>query len=103
MPNTRSSKAAVRVVAGPAVDWLVPERCATRREELMVAASSPGGVASVRFAIDGRRIATVRRGDQGIWSTTMRYPGGRHTLTATVLDRKGRTASARRMVHPCDG
>jgi minor extracellular serine protease Vpr len=106
LPNTRFKATRVRVVRGPALTWLAPgaRTCAARREPLLVAASSTARLRSVRF-YDGRRgIATVRRGVAGLYSATWRTTKarkGRHVLRAIVLDRNGRTYSARRVVRVC--
>jgi hypothetical protein len=101
MPNTRSLRVKLRVVDGPAVDWVTPGACVARR--LAVAASSTRPVRSVRFSIDGRRIAIAKRSNRGLWSATIgRQPArGTHRLEAVVADAKGRTATARRIVRAC--
>jgi minor extracellular serine protease Vpr len=103
MPNTRTASAAVHVVAGIAVDWLVPNgnACVARRAKLEVAAEGPARLDAVRFLVDGRRAATDRTGDQGIWASTVTLKRGRHVLVATAVDAKGSTASARRIVRVC--
>ena len=98
MPNTRTAGAIVHVVAGVTVDWLVSQ--CTR---VAVSAGSPRGVAAVRFAVDGRRVATTPRSVQGIWSARLHLARGRHLLVATAVDAAGATASARRMVGACSG
>jgi hypothetical protein len=105
MPNTRTAAADLRVVAGPAVDWLVPARgrCVQPRQTLVVAASSTSSVASVRFAVDGKRVAVDRRGVQGLWSATVTISKGRHHVTATMVDAHGRTASETRSAGTCSG
>jgi hypothetical protein len=103
MPNTRTAAAKLHVVAGPAVDWLVPATgvCVQKRELAVVAASAPGKVSSIRFFVDGKRVAVLHRGDVGIWSTTISLSRGKHVLVATVVDAKGKTASERRTVRLC--
>jgi minor extracellular serine protease Vpr len=98
MPNTRTAAATAHVVAGVTADWLV-----TQCTRLAIAAGSPRGVAVVRFTVDGRRVATVRRGVQGIWTAHVHLRGGRHALVATAVDTKGISTSARRMVGACSG
>jgi minor extracellular serine protease Vpr len=106
LPNTRFQPSRVRVVRGPALTWLVPggRTCASRRQPLLVAASSNARIRSVRF-FDGRRgVATVRRGVAGLYSATWRTARarkGRHVIRAVVLDRRGRTFSARRVLRVC--
>ena len=102
MPNTRTSVAAMRVVRGVAVDWLAPVRGRLRAmpaARAVVAASAPGRVASVRFAVDGRQVAVDRSDDQGVWSAGLpALKHGAHTLTATAVAANGGRASARRKV-----
>ena len=106
LPNTAFAAGPLRVVNGPVVTWLAPEsrECVPRRAPLVVLASSPVAVRSVRF-VDGRRtIATVRRGDAGVFTTTWRNGSaakGRHVLRAIVTDARGRQARAERAVRIC--
>jgi hypothetical protein len=103
MPNTRTVTAALHVVRGVSVDWLLPTggACTPRRTRVEVTAGSPRGVAAVRFAVDGRRVATERAGDQGLWSASLRLPPGRHAITATAVDAGRATAAVRRIVRVC--
>ncbi|HVM58466.1 MAG TPA: S8 family serine peptidase [Gaiellaceae bacterium] len=107
MPNTRFASAPLRVVSGVAVNWLLPaeKACVAKTERLLVQASSPGGVKSVRFAVGGRTIAVATRGVTGIWGATWHRSAalarGAHALTATALGGGGRTGSAKRVVTVC--
>jgi hypothetical protein len=107
MPNTRVGTAQLRVVAGPAVDWLSPSAntCVEKRQRLVVAASAARPLAAVRFAVDGRRFAVARAGEQGLWRATLpaRLAHGTRTLTATAVDVRGERASATRTIHACNG
>jgi minor extracellular serine protease Vpr len=106
MPNTRTASAKLHVVAGTAVDWLLPapgNACGQRRELLVVAASAPGGVSSVRFFVGGKRIAVVRHGVEGIWVKTVSLSRGTHTVVATAVSAKGGAASERRTLRVCRG
>jgi hypothetical protein len=108
MPNTRTAAATMHVVPGAAVDVLIPSQnaCIAKPQRVTVAASSPSEVTSVRFAVDGRRFAVDRTGEQEIWSATLTRrlaPGRRHTLTVVAVDAKGRTASSSRTVRACRG
>jgi hypothetical protein len=108
MPNTRAAVVKMRVVTGVAVDWLAPApgACLRPRQSLVVAASAPRRIASVRFAIDGRRVAVVRRGDLGLWGATVTTRGlarGPHTVTVVASAGKGRAASERRTFFVCHG
>jgi subtilisin family serine protease len=95
MPNTRRTVATVRVVAGPALDWLVPaaRACVARTQRVLVAAS---GARSVVVRVDGRR-AVRAHGSLGIWSATVSFARGRHTLSAagggTTITRSVRVCS----------
>ena len=106
MPNTRVLFTKLHVVAGAAVDWLLPTAgvCGQRRQELVVAASGPGGISSVRFSVDGKRRAVVHKGVEGLWVTNVSLSKGQHTIVATALAKKGKpTASARRTLRTCRG
>jgi hypothetical protein len=106
MPNTRTSFAGMRVVRGVAIDWLMPaaSACVRAGGSAIVAASAPGRLASVRFAVDGRRYAVDRRDEQGIWSAGLpAMKQGAHALTATAVAANGSRATARRMVRTCRG
>jgi subtilisin family serine protease len=101
MPNTRSLRVRLDVVEGPALDWVTPASCLARRA--VVAASSTRRVTQVRFSIDGRRVALVTKATSGLWTAVLRRrpARGSHRLEALVVDAKGRTASARRIVESC--
>jgi minor extracellular serine protease Vpr len=103
MPNTRNRTVSLHVVAGPAIDWLTPPRdaCASKRQKLLVAASAPGRVATVRFRVDGKLVAVVHEGDQGVWSATVAFRRGKHVVVATAVDANGRSASQRRPLGLC--
>jgi minor extracellular serine protease Vpr len=104
MPNTRGSTAARHVVRGVAVDWLTPSTgaCVRKGTRAVVAASAPGRVTSVRFALDGKQFAVDRTGVQGIWSVGVTAAKqGAHTLTATAVTANGGRAAAPRKVRLC--
>src|SRR5437879_3052690 len=103
MPNTRALITKLHVVAGAAVDWLLPTAgvCGQRRQPLIVAASGPGGVKSVRFAVDGKRRSVVHHGIAGLWFATVSLSKGPHTVSATATAAKGNTASVRRTLRTC--
>jgi hypothetical protein len=105
MPNTRVAYAPMQVVAGAAANWLLPAsgNCVRKKTTLVVAASAPGGVASVRFAVDGTHRATVKQSTQDLWATPVSLSGGKHTLVATTVGKKGQTASVRHTVRVCSG
>jgi minor extracellular serine protease Vpr len=106
LPNTRFQPARVRVVRGPSLTWLAPtpRSCAGRRQGLLVAASSPARIRSVRFYDGKRGIATVRSGVAGLYSATWRTrraAKGRHAVRAVMLDGQGRTLSVPRVLRIC--
>ncbi len=105
MPNTRTGRAALQVVTGAAVDWLLPGvgGCEPARQTLTVAASAPGGVLSVHFSVDGKRPAPAHKVVLGIWTTTISLSRGRHSVVATAVGAKHRTARVARTVRVCSG
>lgn len=105
MPNTRALVTKLHVVAGAAVDWLLPTAgvCGQAKQPLIVAASGPGGVSSVRFFVDGKRRAVVHRGVEGLWFANVSLSKGKHTIIATAIAAKGKKASAQRTLHTCRG
>ena len=64
LPNTAFVPVKLKVVKRPTVTWLAPERraCTTARTRLLVVAGATKSVRSVRFLVDGKPVATVRRG-----------------------------------------
>ena len=106
LPNSAFRSIRLRAVARPTVNWLLPQphACAGRVEPLFVTAGSTRGVRKVTFFDGKRRIATVTRGVEGLYDAswrTRKAHRGRHLLRAVVIDRLGRTASARRLVRVC--
>ena len=107
MPNTRFASAKLQVVAGVAVNWLVPETqaCLVKSQRLVVVASSTSAVKSVRFAVDGRTVAVAKNGAAGVFAATWKGSAaakhGKHSLTATAVDGGGHTGSAKRVVVSC--
>ncbi len=73
-----------------------PGTACVKRQRLAVAASSPGGVASVRFFVDGRRSAVVKRG-------VRRHLGGRPSRSGTASTCSSRPRSARRAAQLLSG
>jgi minor extracellular serine protease Vpr len=106
LPNTAFRALRLRVVAKPTATWLLPKArtCARKVESLFVTAGSAKGVRSVRF-LDGRaKIAKVTRSIEGLYLTTWRTAKanrGKHLLRAVVTDRRGKTASVRRILRVC--
>jgi hypothetical protein len=106
IPNTRILTIHPRVVAGPTVTWLTPEKraCVRAGARLQVVASSSAAVSSVGF-FDGRRqLGRVKQNFAGVYSVTWNASGARrgvHRLTAVVSDTGGREARATRQVRVC--
>jgi minor extracellular serine protease Vpr len=106
LPNTAFIAARLHVVERPTVQWLAPERgdCVAARTRLLVVAGSPRKTRTVRFSVDGRRIATDRTGVAGLYSTTWRrgkLARGKHRLVAQVTDAVGAKAAGARVVRVC--
>jgi hypothetical protein len=107
MPNTRFAATHLRIVSRVAVNWLVPETkaCVVKSQRLVVVASSTSAVTTVRFLVDGRKVATARKGVAGLFAATWNGSGaakhGKHSLTAIAVDKSGRTGSAQRFVSSC--
>jgi hypothetical protein len=106
MPNTNFAPTTLRVVRRPTVTWLLPERreCVARQARLIALAGSTARIRSVRFFDGARRIATVSRGEAGLYAanwSTARAKKGVHRLRVVVLDARGRRASAARPVRVC--
>jgi hypothetical protein len=95
------------VVAGPALTWVLPfsNDCAAQpRERLVVTGSSTAMATKVQFRVDGNLVGTDRSGPGGVWALVWNTKGlkqGRHHLTATLLDRAGRSDTAGRTVRIC--
>jgi minor extracellular serine protease Vpr len=106
LPNTTFKSTRLRVVPGPAVTWLNPvaRACVAKSAALAVMASSNRAVRSVRFTVDGRRVAVDRRGTVGLFTgrwQSARARHGRHVLTATATDAAGKRFAAERPVRIC--
>ena len=106
MPNTAFKSVRLRAVSGPAVTWLTPVRasCVAKNEPLAVVASSNRSVRSVRFTVDGRRVAVDRRGVAGLFTATWhsaQAKHGRHVLTAIATDGAGKRFAAERPARVC--
>ncbi|HKP19243.1 MAG TPA: S8 family serine peptidase [Gaiellaceae bacterium] len=106
LPNTAFVQTKLKVVDGPTVNWLFPERnqCATAPTRLLVVAGATKKIRDVRFAVGGKRIATVKRGAGGLYSAAWSTKGlkpGTYTLQATVTDAAGATKAATRTAKVC--
>jgi minor extracellular serine protease Vpr len=106
MPNTAARPVTVTAVAGPALTWLAPEtgECAAPTQRLLVATSAAGAIRSVRFDVDGRKIAVTTRGTAGLYAADWKTKGvkkGKHVLGATVTTKSGAKARAQRSIKLC--
>jgi subtilisin family serine protease len=106
VPNTRILTIRVRVVGGPTVTWLAPERraCVGAGARLDVVAGSGSPVSSVGFFDGKRQLGRVKRNFAAVYSLTWNAASARrgvHALTAVVSDTAGREARATRRVRVC--
>jgi len=106
LPNTSFKENTVKVVDGPAVTWIEPEAnsCALKHDRLLVVAGSTSQVEKVQFFDGTRLIGTTKSGPGGVYSvpwSTVGLAKGKHYLTASVVDRSGRTAIAPRQLRVC--
>jgi minor extracellular serine protease Vpr len=104
LPNTARKRVTVRVVRGPTVTWIAPEKnaCVSGQAHLDVVASSPAAVSSVGFFVGGRQIGRVRTSVGGVYSLTWNATGkGARTFTAVASDSAGREDRAVRRARVC--
>jgi minor extracellular serine protease Vpr len=106
LPNTAFVPVRLNVVNHPTVAWLAPGpgECTAARTRLLVTASATKRIRYVRFLVDGKPIATIRRGSAGLYATTWAPKGlkrGRHVLQAVVADAGGATRAAGLGVKVC--
>jgi subtilisin family serine protease len=106
LPNTAFQPVKLHVVNGPTVTWVEPPShvCALKRERLVVVAGSTTPVEKVVFKDGPRTVGVDRKGPGGVfvatWSAASSKKGPHH-MTATVLDRSGRSAVAGRSLRIC--
>jgi hypothetical protein len=106
LPNTAFRSVSITGVSGPAVSWVSPpaNACVEKTVALVVVASSTRRVRSVRFLVDGKRVAIDRTGTSdvftGTWNASFALRGP-HALTALATDAAGRTFSAARTLRVC--
>ncbi len=84
-------------VAGPTITFITPLANATVSGQTLsvgVEASSPAGVASVQYAVDGASAASTTTAPYGATIDLSSLTSGFHTLAATVTDAAGTGASA---------
>jgi len=105
LPNTARRRVQVRVVRGPTVTWIAPEKgaCVSGPTRLDVVASSSAAISSVGFFVGGRQIERVKKNVGGVYSVTWNTSGARkaRTLTAIASDSAGRESQATRRVRVC--
>jgi minor extracellular serine protease Vpr len=106
MPNTTFKSVRLHAVKGPAVTWLAPGRgaCVAKNASLAVVASSNTAVRSVRFSVNGRRVAVSRRGTADLFTATWHAANakhGRHAIVALATDASGKRFAATRSVRVC--
>jgi subtilisin family serine protease len=108
MPNTAFNSARIAAAARPAATWLAPNPsagCVKGKVDLVVAASAPKKIASVRFYVGKRRVATVRNGPGGLFVATWnagKAKRGAHKLYAIALEEGApRGASTSERVRVC--
>ncbi|HSC51517.1 MAG TPA: S8 family serine peptidase [Gaiellaceae bacterium] len=106
LPNTDFRSVRLRAVARPTLTWLLPrpKACVAKREPLFVIAGASRGVRSVRFFDGRRKLGTVKRGAEGLFTLqwhAAKARHGRHVLRAVVTDRHGAKAAATRLARVC--
>jgi minor extracellular serine protease Vpr len=106
LPNTTFLPETLKVVNRPTVTWLIPERdeCAGPATHLLVVAGATKKIRQVQFFVDGKEIATVKRGTSGLYGATWRPRGlarGNHALRAVVTDLRGAHTGADRAAKIC--
>ncbi len=105
-PNTAFKKVKLTVVSGPAVDWILPYAgsCAAKSDRLVATATSAKKVTSVVFTDDGKRVGVDKAGSGGVYSVawhTAKLQHGKHTVTATVTDSSGQSATTTQTLRVC--
>ncbi len=106
LPNTAFKQNKVKVVDGPAVTWLEPERnaCVVKHDRLLVVAGSTTKVVRARFFDGARLIGAAKGGQGGLFSVPWSTAGlakGKHHVTVEVVDRSGRSATSSRQLRVC--
>jgi hypothetical protein len=78
--------------------------CTGKAVRLLAVASSTKKIAAVTFFDGTRKLATVKKGVEGLYAkdwNTAKARKGKHELRATARDVAGRTFSATRTVRVC--
>jgi hypothetical protein len=96
----------LRAVKRPTLTWLLPrpKACMAKTEPLFVIAGASHGVRSVKFFDAKRKLGTVKRGSEGLFTfqwRTARAKHGRHLLRAVVTDRRGARDAVTRVARVC--
>jgi hypothetical protein len=102
LPNTAFKSVRIAAAARPAVTWLAPDPsagCVKGTVSLIVAASAPKKISSVRFYDGKRRLATDRNGQAGLFVAT--WKAGKAKRGAHVLRAVARDVSASERVRVC--
>ena len=104
MPNTRTLLTKLHVVRAPTVRWLLPAggSCVASKVDLLLTASAPGGIKTMRFTLDGKKAGKGHSADVQLWTGKVgKLHKGKHVLTAVVTNRHGRTAKAKLRFRTC--
>jgi len=98
LPNTQYDNTTIKAIDGPAITWVAPfaNSCIVKPQRLLVVASSTKKVKSVAFFVDGKKVGTATTGTTDLFHYD--WPAksaakGTHTISATMTDAGGRTAS----------
>ena len=108
LPNTTFRSLRLRAVAGPTVTWLMPKAAGLRRQGDRPVRHRRAPRTALALGDVLRRAATDREGHAGgSRGSTPRRGGrakaarGKHVLRAVATDRRGATATAKRVVRVC--
>jgi hypothetical protein len=103
LPNSTFEPMRLKVVNGPTVTFLLPGRlgCSPRAVQLLAVGSSTVRTAHVAFADKGKTIARLGRNAAGVYAKTWHAASGKHKLSVTLVDAKGRKATASRTIRVC--
>jgi minor extracellular serine protease Vpr len=106
LPNTNYLPVKLSVVSEPTVAWLVPTQnaCLRTTTRLAVVAGSTKKLTSLVFSDGTKRIGSRKPDAAGLSFTDWNVNNaskGKHVLRAKVVDARGRTATASRIVRVC--
>jgi hypothetical protein len=69
---------------------------------LLLTASAPGGIKSMRFLLDGKKAGKGHRADVQLWTGKLgKLRKGKHVLVAVVTNHRGRSAKAKLRFRTC--